>query len=385
MKQIFKENDKEYSFEEFIWYMGSQKDLKGYTWKCVAAIINAAFEVNKSADYYRKKFASMQSINDIDEYIEEKSERMKLSDVLVQTNANIRRLSREETIKEIAKEAAITISKSCPLLTDLERFPFIASPSDGNIGILQLSDWHYGIDIDSYYNEYNQQIAKDRLSDLLVQVIKIVKEQKLKKLIVVNLGDLIAGRIHLTIRFNSRIDVITQTIEVSELLAEFIDELSTYVPIDYYSVIDNHSRLEPNKKEALQLESLARITDWYLIERLKDNDFVFIGNNKYGLDITTFNVFGWRFAGVHGDLDKLNTVVKNVSLMTRQNYDVILTSHLHHLTIDEENKTIVVSNPSLMGTDDLAEKMRKNSYAAQNLIIVSENNPVYMLCRLVVN
>lgn len=385
MKQTFKENDKEYSFEEFIWYMGSQKDITGYTWKDIAQIINNAFEVNRSADYYRKKFAAMQSINNIDEYIEEKSERMKLSDVLVQTNANIRRLSREETIKEIAKEAAATISKNCPLLTDIERFPFIASPSDGNIGILQLSDWHYGIDIDSYYNEYNPQIAKDRLSDLLMQVIKIVNEQRLKKLIIVNLGDLIAGRIHLTIRFNSRIDVITQTIEVSELLAEFIDELSTYIPIDYYSVIDNHSRLEPNKKDALQLESLARITDWYLIERLKDNDSVFIGDNKYGLDIMTFSVFKWRFAGVHGDLDKLNTVVKNVSLMTRQNYDVILTSHLHHLTIDEENKTLVVSNPSLMGTDDLAEKMRKNSYAAQNLIIVSENNPVYMLCRLVVN
>ncbi|MBO7697098.1 MAG: hypothetical protein J6T10_31080 [Methanobrevibacter sp.] len=95
------------------------------------------------------------------------------------------------------------------MLTDVERFPFIASPSDGNIGILQLSDWHYGIDIDSYYNEYNPQIAKDRLSDLLMQVIKIVNEQRLKKLIIVNLGDLIAGRIHLTIRFNSRIDVIT--------------------------------------------------------------------------------------------------------------------------------------------------------------------------------
>lgn len=378
-------NNKEYTFEEYIYELGCKKDLEEYTWKDIAQIINNAFEVNRSADYYRKKFAAMQSINNIDEYIEEKSERMKLSDVLVQTNANIRRLSREETIKEIAKEAAATISKNCPLLTDIERFPFIASPSDGNIGILQLSDWHYGIDINSYYNEYNPQIAKDRLSDLLMQVIKIVKEQRLKKLIIVNLGDLIAGRIHLTIRFNSRIDVITQTIEVSELLAEFIDELSTYVPIDYYSVIDNHSRVEPNKKDALQLESLARITDWYLIERLKDNDSVFIGDNKYGLDIMTFSVFKWRFAGVHGDLDKLNTVVKNVSLMTRQNYDVILTSHLHHLTVDEENKTIVVSNPSLMGTDDLAEKMRKNSYAAQNLIIVSENNPVYMLCRLVVN
>jgi len=169
-------NNKEYSYEDYIYYIASRKDIEGYTWKDIATIINNAFECDRSPDYYRKKFSYMKSINDVDEYIEDKAERMKLSDVLVQTNANIRRLSREETIKEIAKEAAATISKNCPLLTDIERFPFIASPSDGNIGILQLSDWHYGIDINSYYNEYNPQIAKDRLSDLLVQVIKIVKE-----------------------------------------------------------------------------------------------------------------------------------------------------------------------------------------------------------------
>ena len=384
MKQTVVMNKNEYSFEEFILYIGSQKEINGYTWKDIADIINSAFELNKSSDYYRKKFSHLQNLSNIDEYIEEKSERVTLSDILVQTNANIRRLSREDTLKDIAREAVEKISKQCPLLTDVERFPFIASPSDGNIGILQLSDWHYGIDIDSCYNQYNPQIAKDRLSNLLMQVIRLVKEQRLKKLIIVNLGDMIAGRIHLTIRLNSRIDVITQTIEVSELLAEFIDELSTYVPIDYYSVIDNHSRLEPNKKDSLQVESLARITEWYLLERLKNNEDININSNKYGLDIMTFSVFQWRFAGVHGDLDKLNTVVKNVSLMTRQSYDVILTSHLHHLTVDEENKTLVVSNPSLMGTDDLAEKMRKNSYAAQNLIIVSEDNPVQMLCRLVV-
>ena len=64
---------------------------------------------------------------------------------------------------------------------------------------------HLEEDINSYYNEYNPQIAKNRLSDLLMQVIKIDKEQHLKKLIIVNLGDLIAGRIHLTIRFNNSI------------------------------------------------------------------------------------------------------------------------------------------------------------------------------------
>ena len=177
-------NNKEYTFEEYIYELGCKKDLQEYTWKDIAQIINNAFEVNWSADYYRKKFAAMQKINNVDEYIEEKSERMKLSDVLVQTNANIRRLSREETIKEIAKEAAATISKNCPLLTDIERFPFIASPSDGNIGILQLSDWHYGIDINSCYNEYNPQIAKDRLSLLLTTFDSVFFQKQLKLIVV---------------------------------------------------------------------------------------------------------------------------------------------------------------------------------------------------------
>lgn len=377
-------NTQEYSFDEYIWYISSLKEVNNYTWKEIAHIINSTFEVNRSPDYYRKKFAQMKRNSCIDEYIQDKANSVTLSDILVQTNANIRRLSREDTLRDIAKEAVEKISKECPLLTDIERLPFLASTSDGDVGVLQLSDWHYGLDINSYYNKYNPQVAKDRLNNLLKQVIKIINEHKLRKLIVVNLGDLIAGRIHLPIRLNSRIDVITQTIEVSELLAEFIDTLSTYIPIEYHSVIDNHSRLEPNKKDSLQVESLARITEWYLIERLKDNNGVEIKSNKYGLDITTFSVLRWRFAGVHGDLDKLNSVVKNVTLMTRENYDVILTSHLHHLTVEEENKTLVVSNPSLMGTDDLAEKLRRNAYAAQNMIIVTEDNPVYMLYRLIV-
>jgi hypothetical protein len=47
------------------------------------------------------------------------------------------------------------------------------------------------------------------------------------------------------------------------------------------------------------------------------------------------------------------------------------------------HKTFVISNPSMMGTDDLAVKLRKNSYAAQNLIIVTPENPVYSIYRLV--
>jgi hypothetical protein len=74
---------------------------------------------------------------------------------------------------------------------------------------LQISDWHYGIEIDNVYNYYNPEITKCRVELLLLKVLDIVNEQKLSKIVVANLGDLIAGRIHLPIRINSRVDVIT--------------------------------------------------------------------------------------------------------------------------------------------------------------------------------
>ena len=44
--------------------------------------------------------------------------------------------------------------------------------------------------------------------------------------------------------------------------------------------------------------------------------------------------------------------------MTKQDYELILTSHLHHFSCDEKNEVLVVSNSSLMGTDDYAAKLR---------------------------
>ena len=57
--------------------------------------------------------------------------------------------------------------------------------------------------------------------------------------------------------------------EISEILAQMLFELSNYVDVEYASTSDNHSRVEPIKSESLELESLIRITDWYLKERCK--------------------------------------------------------------------------------------------------------------------
>lgn len=308
-------------------------------------------------------------------------EKVKVRDERIQANALLRRISREETLKEIAADAVNVIKDSKPL-----NFPeFIEIDSQDKIGILHLSDWHYGLELDSYWNTYNPEIAKERIVNLRNKVSEKLFKNNVRDLYIINTGDMISGNIHLQLRLNSRIDVITQTMEVSELLAEFINDLSAFFSIKYADCLDNHSRIEPKKSDSLDLESLARITSWYLRERLRDNSNVTFFDNKISNDIITFNIFDFTVCAVHGHKDKPERVAEQMILMNKENYDLILTSHYHHFSADEKNETIILGNSSLMGTDDFAERLRVSSKPSQNLIISTQDNVVDSIFRILVD
>ena len=247
--------------------------------------------------------------------------------------------------------------------------------------VLLLSDWHYGIEFNNKWNVYNPDIAKERVTRLYKKVVSHCMDNDISHIHVLNLADLIAGRIHLTIRLESRIDVITQIMEVSELLAQFLNNLTRYFEVDYYSCLDNHSRVEPNKSDSLDLESLCRITDWYLKERLGDT--VNIHDNKFGDDIITLNVLGHPIIGVHGDKDRQNSVIEKMTLFTRQSYDLACTAHMHHFSADEHTGTVLISNGALMGCDTYSKNLRLYSDPSQTLIIVSKENVTECVYRIV--
>ena len=378
LQENFKKLENE-SFEDYCYRISMIKDDYGLTWNDVADIINTNTGHTYSSDKYRKQsYKYGQSLSD-DSSLEYsdleriKIERVKAADERRQANAVYRRLAREETIRDIAAEVVNSISDKIKL-PPLK--PFTGDTvASGIEAILQVSDWHFGIEINNPYNKYNPDIARERVAKLRDEVIAELKKRKIPTLHIVNLGDLIAGRIHLELRINSQFDVITQIIQVSELLAEFIYDIASqcrFCDIHYYSTMDNHSRLEPNKKESLELETLARITDWYLKERFSKIDLpITMHENTFGDDIVTFKSLMHNIIAVHGDKDKPAEVVEKLSLMTRQSYDLCLTAHLHHFSADERNKTVVVSNSSLMGTDAFAERLRLSATPSQNLIIVT--------------
>lgn len=306
--------------------------------------------------------------------------KVEVSDLVIQNNAYIRRLSREQTIKDIAHDYAKIMSKDKRLKNPVCS---VINPFNESEGVLLLSDWHYGMVCDNPWNKFDPDICRDRVNQLLNKVIDIVKKNGVDHVTVLDLADLIAGRIHTQIRIESRFDVITQTMEVAEILAEFLNELSYHCGVSFYSCLDNHSRLEPNKKESMDLESLARLIPWYLVERLKDNDCVEICNNTFGADIITCKVAGHNIIGVHGDNDSPRTALERLSLMTHQHYDMLCTAHLHHFSCDEQHQSVVVSNSSLMGVDRYAEKLRLTSDPSQTFVISTPENVCECIYRIV--
>lgn len=341
----------------------------GYDWNTITNIMNNYYCKSNLSSSYRSKWSRLNK-----NYIQEESsfedeyqyniEKKKESDIRTQVNAMYRTLAREESIKEIAHDFASQMNDKFLL-----NKKYIVDDIHNKEGLLLISDWHYGIDINNIFNVYNTDVAKERIAKLEAEVINRCKN-KISHLTVLNLGDMISGNIHLPIRLNSRLDVISQIMEVSELIAEFLYDLSLHFNIDYYSVLDNHSRIDPNKKDSIQLESLARITDWYIKDRLPN---VNVHSNDISFDIASFNIGKLNILGVHGDKDKPKTLINKLTCYTQTHYDIMCSAHYHHFSCDESNNTLLISNGSLMGTDDYASNLRLNSKPSQTLIILSDN------------
>ena len=364
-----------------------RKSNKEVTWQGIADSIFTQYGVARSEAWVRKFVKDelnllseeelllknlSQAKKDLDDSILNlKKERVKSSDEKNQVRSYVRKLAREETLKEIALMAAQEInSKKILNYYYPQSMETLNSECEA---ILCIGDWHYGMDFKNPWNEYSPEICRQRVSKLRDKTIEYLRKNNCSKLHLVNLQDLIAGGIHLGLRLESRFDVITQTMEVSEILAELISDLSYICPVNYYDSLDNHSRLEPNKSDSQDLESLCGMIPWYLKERLKSNQNVTICENEYGHDLVTFETLGHKVIASHGDRDTKGRAL-NLAGMTKEFYDLILTAHLHHFWADSCNNMAMIGNGALIGTDTFAKNLRLNSDPSQTLIIVTPEN-----------
>lgn len=375
--------------KDYIRRIVSIKDKLGCSWREFSNLVEEATGIRRDESCFRKLYNTLliedgvvdsNPLNKIQDAIQElKKERARLADERTQNNAYIRRIAREESLAEIAYNCANSIAANKPL--EFNPYYGYLANNVSREAILLISDWHFGLEFENMFNKFSPEICRKRVEKLTEGVIDRCSDENVSRITVLNLSDLIAGRIHTQIRIQSREDVISQTMEVSEILAEMLCKFSETMTVEYYDCLDNHSRIEPNKNESLDLESLTRFIPFYLRQRLKGRD-VNIHDNSVSADIITCNVLGHNVVGVHGDKDKPVTALDKITLLTRKSYDLMCTAHLHHFSADEKCGCLTVGNGSLMGTDDYAMNLRLHSVPSQTLIISTEDNVCDILYKI---
>lgn len=288
-------------------------------------------------------------------------------------NAYRRDIRQESRIENLVDEIKLTVDK-------LKNLPVIKYESKDDVildkeAVLLLSDLHIGVDCNNYYNSYNQNIAKERLEKLLRETIDYCKSNHVKRLNVLNLGDMIAGLIHTNARIEQQMDVAEQVMVAAEYISQFLNELQKGVhEVTYRSVYDNHSRLVANKNEHIEKEQLSKIIDWFIKERLKGTDILFYDNDiDGGIGTLTLNN-GQKMIFAHGHQDGRNSSYQNFIGLTQQWVDYICLAHYHNPASKDFQGCKVFINGSIVGTEQYAFGKRLFTKPSQKLLIFRKDS-----------
>lgn len=284
-----------------------------------------------------------------------------------------RKLIREKSrIDEFRDHLCQEIKKVIPLVY-VEHLPPFRS---GNEAIALFGDLHIGCETHNYYNDYNYEIAQERVKKWLDNVLSYINNFKIQTLHFCNLGDLINGLIHKTARIENEFDITEQIIKAAEIVANVLHQLGSRVQVIYHSVTDNHSRAVANKDEHIEIENFCKIIDWYVEERLKGDTRVTFAKDNINDGICLFEVKGKKVAMAHGHQDKKTKCLQNFIGLTREYIDYILLGHFHSSNTFNFQNTRMFINGSFVGTDNYAFGMRLFSDPEQKLIIFQNENIV---------
>ena len=248
--------------------------------------------------------------------------------------------------------------------------------SDNDILII-LSDFHIGQCFRSMWGEYNTDIAKRRLNQLLNEVIVIQKMHNSENCYISLQGDMLSGNIHKTIQVTNRENVIEQIKMATELISSFCYEVSkVFNKVYMSSVVGNHSRMD-RKEDSLHDERLDDIISWGVELSLKHIDNFYILKRNLDSGIATMDIRDKIYIAVHGDYDRYNnTGVSNLCMHLGFIPYAITYGHLHTCAVDEANGVKMIRGGSLAGSGDDYTIEKRLSGKPSQMVCVCNNKGV---------
>ena len=231
---------------QYIWRVGQAKDagLIDFTWEQLTPILNTQLNIEETEwrgeSAWRKKYRVMQQAYDdvfsklqfseshMAEIETKTKELFKAKKQFQDQRRECRKLwtaeARFDNLTEKLIESVNHLCKIKPLTFE----DYIINAGNSK-AVIAWADWHYGMVTDNIWNQYNTDICRQRVSKFVSKAIKYIQRHNVKVLHIMLLGDAAHGSIHTGCRVASEEDVCDQLMQSSEIMAEAINELSSYV------------------------------------------------------------------------------------------------------------------------------------------------------------
>lgn len=332
------------------------------------------------SEYYKWKESQIKSDSEENTYIDKLKqlkdeiykEKKKLYDQRREYNKLLTSDARAEHLNEELIKAAYRLNDKHPLQFK-EKWFEVNSHKEA---VMFWSDWHYGMLTNNIWNTYNTTICKDRVKTFVEISKEFIRLNNISKLNIVMLGDAAHGSIHTGCRIQSEEDACDQLMNVSEIMAQAINDLSNEVNnIDVYSCYGNHLRTIQDKKDSIHSDNMEKLIPWWLRQRLQGNTKIRIIESEYK-EFTKLNVLGYNICCVHGDLDNFKNLGRDVNTIFSRKFgetiDYTVSGDKHHLEEFEQYDIESILIRSLCGTDDFANNKRLYSKPGQTLMIFND-------------
>ena len=311
--------------------------------------------------------------------IELRKERQKFYDQRREFNKIVNTMGRAEYLYETLAKSADNLSETVGKLYDSVEPKLEISDNEA---VLVFADWHYGMVTDNVFNKYNTEICKERIKQVVDAAKQRLLLHKCKTLHLLVLGDLMHGGIHVSARVASEELVCDQIMQVSEILAQSVGELSKCVEnVIVYMTYGNHARTIQNKNDSIHRDNMERLIPWWLTERVSNMgaDNVTVAEDT-GNEFLFVNAAGHEICASHGDIDDAKSSPRLLPTLFQKklgkDVEYILLADKHHRESFEELGVTAQICGALCGSDDYANDRRLYSTPFQLMLIVSPEDGV---------
>lgn len=296
-------------------------------------------------------------------------------------------------------QSKLFIEKNKNLIYDLKEQLKIVTPlketknnyiREGDSLIVHFADWHIGKVVKDEEGKelYNVEVFKTRINVLLQEILRLLdayirKGTPIKEVVIISTGDILDGMgIYSTQEIQSELSPPFQVMLGVEVIQKFIlSILKRKLSITFYGVKGNHGEIrgergkqkDPNANWDLQL---YLILDFWVRNNLKTKK---VKVHYSELDYLNFEVQGWKYHIRHIAPQQSETSAGKAKFLgwaRKHNCDALVYGHYHHWNIGDRSGVTVFKGGSIVGVDELAEKMAEESEPIQLIWGVSKHRPL---------